>query len=229
MKKKLLSVLIISAALVFSACGSADPNSDKLISMLESENASLKEENEMLKAELEKVQSAPVSESEVTTTETTNEPVSNSGDIAEEPSTSSSTPKDTYGLNDPWIVDGEWSLTIESVTKTERRNSVSDKKPTEVIVIKYSYENIGYSKNEDGLFMSGFTVVDTNGELADSYPLTKLGTAKRAPIGSKCVGAETAYGLNNESDTVTINYDQYDSNSNKQRVTFVVPVSEEAE
>ena len=61
----------------------------------------------------------------------------------------------TLRVGDTWTVDGQWSVTVNSVEETQERNQYSDKTPAAVYIVTYTYENIGY-KDEygDGLFIS---------------------------------------------------------------------------
>ena len=44
-----------------------------------------------------------------------------------------------YGLNEEWIVDGQWKLKITEVKTTPDRNKYSK---SQVVIIKYTYENL---------------------------------------------------------------------------------------
>ena len=50
----------------------------------------------------------------------------------------------TLKIGDTWTVDGQWNLTIDSVQSTEERNPYSDVSPEQVVIVTYSYENLGY-------------------------------------------------------------------------------------
>lgn len=65
-----------------------------------------------------------------------------------------------YRIGDTWTVDGQWNITINSVRETSERNQYSDKNPTSVYIVTYTYENLGY-KDESGL-MNGLFVSLTN-------------------------------------------------------------------
>ena len=59
----------------------------------------------------------------------------------------------TLNVGDTWTVDGQWKLTIDSVTTTSDRNQFSDVKPQQVVIVTYSYENLGYESDfVDGLY-----------------------------------------------------------------------------
>ncbi len=131
----------------------------------------------------------------------------------------------TYGIGDTWTVDGLFSLTFNSVTTTEDRNPYSDKNPGQVVILNYTYENLGYTGFMD-LYISSVNmkVIDGSGEVAETYPASITTYPKETPIGAKCVGAQEAFGLNNESDTITIYVEEYDSKYNKHKATFKLKV-----
>ena len=52
-----------------------------------------------------------------------------------------------YGLNEEWIVDGQWRLKITEVKTTQDRSKHIKDKIAQVVIIKYTYENLGF-KNE---------------------------------------------------------------------------------
>ena len=51
------------------------------------------------------------------------------------------------GIGDTWTVENQWNLTINSVKSTDERNEFSDKKPEQVVIVTYSYENLGYKSD----------------------------------------------------------------------------------
>lgn len=55
-----------------------------------------------------------------------------------------------------WTVDGQWSLTINSVTKTDRRSPLNNTNDdfAEIYIIEYSYANLDYRGDNWGLFFS---------------------------------------------------------------------------
>lgn len=153
----------------------------------------------------------------------------NSTESASE-STSESTETQELSLGDTWTVDGQWSLTITSVESTTYRNEYSDKDPAQVIYITYTYENLGWEDEDeimDGLYIdleTDATITDSNSELGYSYPGDITTYPQETPIGSKCVGAQSCIGLNNESDSITLSISKYDTNYKKQKVTYVLDV-----
>ena len=133
--------------------------------------------------------------------------------------------KTEYGLGDTWLVDGQWFLTITSVTETDERNPYSDKTPQAVYIVSYSYENIGYEDETglmDGLYFSldGDTIVDSAGEMGYSYPADVVNMPKQTPVGAHC-NADVAIGVNHAGQ-FSIIVNAYDGNRNKQSATFKI-------
>lgn len=124
-----------------------------------------------------------------------------------------------------WEVDGKWKLTIDSVKSTTERNEFADTNPEEVIIIKYSYENIGYNGNIQDLFLTPTKVIDAKGEMASLYPANITVYPQETPIGAKMIGAEEGFGLNNKSDIVTIIFEYFDENYNLHRFTCKCPIT----
>lgn len=130
-----------------------------------------------------------------------------------------------YAKDEWWEVSGQWKLKVNSVRKTENRNSFSKKTPAEVVIVNYSYENLGYEGKIQDLYLTVAAVVDETGAMAETYPATDVShSLTPTPIGAKCDGAEAAFALNNASGKVNILFSSYDSNSQKQTATFEVPV-----
>jgi uncharacterized protein YjdB len=68
------------------------------------------------------------------------------------------------------------------------------------------------------------TVVDQNGNVAGTYPASTTKYPQETPIGAKCVGAQQAYGLVDESDKITVYVEMYDNNHKKHKATFVLDI-----
>ena len=131
-----------------------------------------------------------------------------------------------YGPGETWTVDGQWNLTFQSAALTDNRNQFSEQNPAQVVILTYSYENLGYQNDTMDLFISSgdMKVIDANKEMAQTYPATITTYPKQTPVGAICSNAEEAYGLNAPSDEITINIQKYDSNNNIQKATFKLPV-----
>jgi hypothetical protein len=130
-----------------------------------------------------------------------------------------------YQAGEKWIVDGQWEFTINSVETTTDRNKFSNKNPEQVVLINYSYKNLGYSSQYMDLYFSNFTVIDEKGEVADTYPASIKNYPKQTPVGASCSNAQVAYGLSNKSSEITIQVQQYVSGTTRdEKATFKVKV-----
>lgn len=131
--------------------------------------------------------------------------------------TKQETPKEKiYGLND--------ELKITSVTPTAERNQFSEDKPAQVVVINYTYENLGYTSDVQDLFLTPSTVIDEGKKVSKTYPAGVKIYPKPTPVGAIMEGAQEAYGLVTESKTIKIIFETYDGKMEKQKATFEVPV-----
>ena len=130
-----------------------------------------------------------------------------------------------YGVGDTWTVDGQWSLTVDSIEVTDERNEFDESNPEQVVYIKYHYENLGWEDEDglmDGLFIAPENVIDSDGNMCDEYPVNPDEIyADEVPVGAKCNGAE-AYGLIKAGSPVTVNFIERDSSGNKQTAKYVL-------
>lgn len=140
----------------------------------------------------------------------------------EETTTDSS--KKEYAAGETWTVDGQWSLTVDSIEETQERNEYDDRNPGAVYIVSYTYENLGYTDPaipEGGLFFGmSDGIVDSNGVMGYDYPVSVSQTPKETPIGATC-HAQSCIAVENPG-TVTLNVQSYDSTETLQRATFVV-------
>lgn len=131
----------------------------------------------------------------------------------------------TYGVGDTWTVDGQWSLTVDSVEATDERNEFEESDPEQVIYIKYHYENIGYEDPDgfmEGLYLGPENLIDSDGNMCQEYPINpEEKYAQETPVGAKCE-AGVAYGLIKAGSPVTMNILQYDGNGEEKRAKFVL-------
>jgi outer membrane murein-binding lipoprotein Lpp len=203
MKKKIVTMMI--AGILAASMTACSNNS--------SEMDSLKRENKELKAQIAELEKKAQQE------ETSDFSDSDLESKQEEQNK-------VYGLNETWTVDGLWSLTFTSVTQTEERNQYSDKTPAQVIYLNYGYENIGYQNDLQDLFIgsTSFQIIDSAGEIAETYPLTSTTYPQQIPVGAKCVGAQECIALNNASDNIKIIVSLYDNNYTEHTATFELPV-----
>jgi len=119
-----------------------------------------------------------------------------------------------FKVGDTFVIkeDGKdlYSVTIHSAKLTSERNKYSDDKPTNVVIISYSFENLGM---EDDLRISeyDFKVIDGDGNVCGSYFMLGGTPAKATPAGAKC-SADMAFGLmSDKSDFKLMYYHMYNS------------------
>ena len=125
-------------------------------------------------------------------------------------------------MGQTWVVDGQWSLTITGVTKTNARNQFSDKNPAAVYIVDYTYTNLGYEKSYfDGVFISlDDMIVDSQGVMGYSYPGDITYYAKEIPVGATCM-AQECIGVDHAG-SFSITVSQYDGKDKKQTQTFYI-------
>lgn len=132
--------------------------------------------------------------------------------------------KSAYGLGEWWEVEKQWRLKIDSVSFTEERNRFSDKHPESVVVIKYTYENLGYKGRSQDLYIKPNNVIDGEKKVASTYPAGSKVSPRPTPIGAIMEGAESSYGLTSSKGDISIHFDEYDDKSNKHKAVFVIPL-----
>lgn len=145
----------------------------------------------------------------------------------ETPKENSDTEK-TYVIGDTWTVDGQWSLTINSIEETEYRNEFSDKNPAQVFIVSFVYENIGYEDSNgimDGLYfnLEMEQIIDSDGFMGYAYPGEITDYPQETPIGAKCKG-QSCIAVDSESSEIKIIIFAYDGNGKEQKATFVLSV-----
>ena len=199
MKTKLLFTSLLSASVVLSGCSLI-----KGELVRQSKSAA---ENKVKTADKAKISDKTTSENNSTTTKNQN-----------------STDK-VYGLNEEWIVDGQWKLKITDVKTTPDRNKYSKAQVAQVVLIKYTYENLGYKDEYQDLFLMPRTVVDGAKKVSEIYPVRSSKYPEPTPVGA-ISESTVGYGLSVESDKIKIYFEQFDYNAKKmQKATFEVPVT----
>ena len=130
-----------------------------------------------------------------------------------------------YGLNEEWIVDGQWRLKITEVKTTQDRSKHIKDKIAQVVIIKYTYENLGFKNEYQDLFLAPRTVVDRAEREARVYPISSQKYPEPTPVGA--ISESTmGYGLSVESDKIKISFNQFDNDGKKmENATFEVPVT----
>lgn len=134
-----------------------------------------------------------------------------------------------YSIGQPWVVDGQWSLTVNSMAATDQRNEYDERNPAQVFIIDYTYENLGYADKDgimNGLFfdLSSGQIVDSAGVMGYSYPGDVTNYAQETPVGATC-NAQTCIAVDNASTEVKIIMSQHDGTGAPHSATFVIPVS----
>lgn len=130
-----------------------------------------------------------------------------------------------YGLNEEWIVDGQWRLKITEVKTTQDRTKHIKEKIAQVVIIKYTYENLGFKNEYQDLFLTPRTVVDGAEKEARIYPVNSSKYPEPTPIGAISESA-MGYGLSMESDKIKISFSQFNQDGKTmETATFEVPVT----
>lgn len=127
----------------------------------------------------------------------------------------------SFNIGETWTVDGQWKITVNSVTATDYRNEYAERQPAASYIIDYTYENLGYEDEySDGLFVD-FTlgqIVDNSNVMGYSYPGEQTKYAQEVPVGATC-NAESVIGVDNPGDFKII-YNCYDGNGVDHKATF---------
>lgn len=144
---------------------------------------------------------------------------------AEAPGEETEPNSDGFKVGETWAVDGEWEITVNSVTEVEERNEYSDKEPGAVYMIDYTYKNTGYEDANgimDGLYIAfeDGQIVDANGVMGYSYAGNVTNYAKETPVGATC-NAESCIGVDNPG-AFKIIVNTYDSKGKSQSATFIL-------
>ena len=130
-----------------------------------------------------------------------------------------------YRLNKEWIVDGQQKLKITEVKTTPDRNKYSKAQVAQVVIIKYTYENLGYKDEYQDLFLIPRTVVDSVKKVSEIYTVSSSKYPEPTPVGT-ISESTVGYGLSMESDKIKVYFEQFDHNAKKmQKATFEVPVT----
>lgn len=129
-----------------------------------------------------------------------------------------------YKINEEWIVDNQWKLKITEVRTTPYRNRLN-KDVSQVVIIKYTYENLGFKGMQQDLFLTPTIVLDSANNSSQIYPIHDSKYPKPTPIGTISESI-MGYSLNVESEKIKIIFEQFDSNAKKiHKATFEIPVT----
>lgn len=129
-----------------------------------------------------------------------------------------------YKKDEIWEVPGQWKLKVNSVKSTDDRNQFSDKKPGQVVIVDYTYENLGYTSDIQDLFIYPSGIIDSSGQMGDSYPAVTEHGPKTTPVGATTSNAQKAFGLITPGGNIRIIFNLYDSNHEKQTANFELSV-----
>lgn len=130
----------------------------------------------------------------------------------------------TYKLNETWTVPNQWTLKFNSVELHSKCNPYASGSGEQVVIIHYTYSNIGYVGSSQGLYINSFDVYDENGSIAERYACTHDGHPADISIGNNCT-TSVAYILPRTSSKITVEADEWTSNSTgKQRAKFILDV-----
>lgn len=109
-------------------------------------------------------------------------------------------------LGEPYVIkssDGDYNVTVEKIRFTDERNEFSEKEAKHVIFLDFNYENIS-NKEEVYLSESNFKVMDEDGNVLDTYPVSDDSrNSKSLPVGGKCK-ASAAYAMPKSSKTLKV-------------------------
>ena len=121
-------------------------------------------------------------------------------------------PIQTMTLNTPFKVEtekGNYNLTIEGARVTDKRNEPFAKDIKKVVFLDYNYENVNFIGNGNGdLYIDGsaFQVLDEEGNVLDTYPVSDENRVPQdAPAGGKCAASE-AFGVKSDSKSLNVTF-----------------------
>lgn len=131
--------------------------------------------------------------------------------------------KAEYAVGETWTVEGQWSLTVDSIEETDYRNPYTDKDPAAVYIVTYTYTNLGYESDfMDGLYFSlEDSIVDCQGTMGYSYPGNITKYPQETPVGATCTG-QVCIGVDHAGTPIRLGVAKYDGTETKQTATFIV-------
>ncbi|MEA9587326.1 hypothetical protein VC279_17945 [Xanthomonas sp. WHRI 10064A] len=148
---------------------------------------------------------------------------------------------DSYRPGQKWIVPGEWEFTVDSarVAKVKIPNHGGGSwLPTQVILLTYSYKNIGFDDSanykDSGPSTLAFSKAhidvsdanDADNGGAGNYPvrIKLVGDADGQTPGQEMLGAQWPYAFKKKVTAVKVTVSHYDSKLKLHEATFLVPV-----
>ena len=97
-----------------------------------------------------------------------------------------------------------------------------------MIVIDYTYMNLGYKKDGEGLELEPETVLDGNRKAGEEYtvPSIEKDEPKEIPVSNIAENVKVSYGLPSKGNgTVLIHFSEVDDQLNQQQAIFAVPIT----
>lgn len=136
----------------------------------------------------------------------------------------------TLSLGQTWTVENQWSFTLLGVTThglcNPAQNSAENLENRQAVILRYTYENLGFVSAFDQLLMNGmaFTVTEESGRPAALYACTHKEMATPCAVGESCT-AEEAYAVDETCRRITLLISFHASDGRGvQRVRFVIPL-----
>lgn len=161
-----------------------------------------------------------------TTTTTTKKPTTTTTTTTKKPTTTTTkAPIKIYGPGETWVVENEFTLTLNKATHHHRCNQFSEHKEEPTVLVNYTYENIGSSRP---VYITSMitTAYDGSGEAAlGTYPCTHELLPQQCIVGTKCTAEET-WVFNNKSDSIMLSVSTFTSNYERVSAIFKIPVTD---
>ena len=111
-----------------------------------------------------------------------------------------------------------YSLKINSVQVSTKKNPLVENQPEKIIIINYTYKNIALDNEKLYISDSNFKIFDENGKILQIYPSPDIRKyAENLPMGKSC-DAEMAFALDNGKTLELMFY--YDMLSDKPNAIF---------
>lgn len=98
--------------------------------------------------------------------------------------------------------EGKYTVKLNSVVKSDKRNQFSDKNPSAVYIIDYTYQN---NSIEDNIYISdsNFKIIDSNGNMGFTYPASTSKYPQETIKGAKTT-ADMAFGTHIDGNSVIL-------------------------
>lgn len=133
-------------------------------------------------------------------------------------------------LGQTWTVENQWSFTLLGVTThglcNPVQNSAENLENRQTVILRYTYENLGFVSAFDQLLMNGmtFTVTEESGRSAALYACIHKEMATPCAVGESCT-AEEAYAVDETCRRITLLVSLCTSDGRGvQRIQFDVPL-----